>query len=906
MPDDIRLGIRLEADAKGFTGEMRLADRELDKLSRRLGQTPGPARAAAAATDELTRSTRSAGRAFLDAHGRHVKYLSSLASIEVFRRAARAGAQYADAWTRVNNAVRLATESEEAALRVRGALFEIADETRAPISAAVSLYQRLAQAAGELGATEDQLLAVVRGVGQSLAIQGTSSTEAAGALLQLSQALGGGVVRAEEFNSLLEGAPVLLRTVARHLEGAGGSVARLRRLVNEGEVSSQEFFRAFLRGSGDLEDKFGRTAGTLGQAFTRLDNQTTQLVGAADEIAGASALAARAIEGLGTALGQVDPEQVARALELVGKAALAAGAALGTRLVGSLLTAGAQSAIAAAQMAAVQVALGRMEGRSRSAAVALTVFSRAARAARGALALLGGPWGVLGLVAYGAWEVWSAVSRSREEVRGLAEDARSGAGGLRDLTDAYRDLTDAERDRERSALRVRRAAAQTAIVEERMRQSELVAEQERASQRRSELERERDRLDVSRDRGLLSTYDHVRERTPLDRDIGDLDRQIDDLEGRLTRGAERLGRYISGIDRIDEEIAALAAIDGEPNRGRPTPPPPPGEPASPRAGPDHSDFAGADRALREARARMVRLRRDAARIMDDVGDELATPYDRAVRQAERWGEENRRILLAAGASAEELGAVNEAVQQRIAAAAREAADEQARAAEDALRSATDWRSGLERGLRDLTRESQDLASQAERAITGAFHSTSDALAEFVAGGKVQLADLANSVVRSFARIATDRATAWLFNTLLGGLGRGAAPSPNAGIGTGPGAGGVPVPHAGGVVGAITRRRYGVPPELFIGAPRLHGGGLVLGPNEVPAILERGERVIPRREAMDPPPAPVVVVNVENRGTAQQAGEAETRWDGRRWVTRVVLDDVARGGPIRRAIAGVPR
>ena len=61
MPDDTRLGIRLDADAKGFTVEMRIADRELDKLSRRLGHAPGPARAAAVATDDLTRSTRSAG-----------------------------------------------------------------------------------------------------------------------------------------------------------------------------------------------------------------------------------------------------------------------------------------------------------------------------------------------------------------------------------------------------------------------------------------------------------------------------------------------------------------------------------------------------------------------------------------------------------------------------------------------------------------------------------------------------------------------------------------------------------------------------------------------------------------------------------------------------------------------------
>ncbi len=884
MPDDLRLGIRLEVDAKGFTGEMRLADRELDKLSRRLGQTPGPARAAAAATDELTRSTRSAGRAFLDAHGRHVKYLSSLASIEVFRRAARAGAQYADAWTRVNNAVRLATESEEAALRVRGALFEIADETRAPISAAVSLYQRLAQAAGDLGATEDQLLAVVRGVGQSLAIQGTSSTEAAGALLQLSQALGGGVVRAEEFNSLLEGAPVLLRTVARHLEGAGGSVARLRRLVNEGAVSSREFFRAFLRGSADLEDQFGRTASTLGQAFTRLDNQTTQLVGAADEIAGASALAARAIEGLGTALGQVDPEQVARALDLAGKAALAAGAALGTRLAGSLLTAGAQSVIAAAQMAAVQVALGRMEGRSRSAAVALTVFSRAARAARGALALLGGPWGVLGLVAFGAWEVWSAVSRSREEIRGLGEDARGAGGGLRDLADAYRALDTAQIERRRDA--GRRLLGFIGRDVQSLRDG--VAEAE-------------DELDANLAQQqqittMLAAGEHAAVLSREGPSYGALQTRATELRGIVSRSRDEIARLKA--ERGETE-ALVAAADAElkARSSRPLP----GEPGTPpSAAPDYSDFAGADRALREARARMVRLRRDAARIMDDVGDELATPYDRAVRQAERWGEENRRILLAAGASAEELGAVNEIVQQRIAAAAREAAEEQARAAEDALRSATDWRSGLERGLADLARESEDYATLAEQAVTGAFRGMETALAQFVATGKLGFNDLVQSIISDLARLAVRRSiTGPLLSALAAAFGARYPAGAGAELDIGAG-----VAHAGGIAGALRTRRS-VPAAAFDAAPRLHGGGVLgLAPDEVPAILRRREGVFTPEQmrALGPAQPPAVVVQIVNRGTPQrQVGEARQTVEPDRLVTTLILDDLSRHGPISQGL-----
>jgi hypothetical protein len=57
----------------------------------------------------------------------------------------------------------------------------------------------------------------------------------------------------------------------------------------------------------------------------------------------------------------------------------------------------------------------------------------------------------------------------------------------------------------------------------------------------------------------------------------------------------------------------------------------------------------------------------------------------------------------------------------------------------------------------------------------------------------------------------------------------------------------PVLHAGGMVGGVAPMRQ-VPAMAFAGAPRMHGGGWAgLGPNEIPAILQRGERVLSRRE-----------------------------------------------------------
>ena len=178
-------------------------------------------------------------------------------------------------------------------------LAKIANETRTEIGSIVTLYQRGSAAAEDLGASNAKLLLFVERVGQGLAVQGTSAAMASGALLQLSQALGAGIVRAEEFNSIMEGARPIVAAAARGIERAGGSVSKLRQLIIKGEITSREFFEGFLAGSEKLKEQFEATTSTIGGAFTVLRNNLILTIGSFNQATGFSKGLSEAILVLG-------------------------------------------------------------------------------------------------------------------------------------------------------------------------------------------------------------------------------------------------------------------------------------------------------------------------------------------------------------------------------------------------------------------------------------------------------------------------------------------------------------------------------------------------------------------------------------------------------------------------------
>lgn len=185
----------------------------------------------------------------------------------------------ADEFVTLTNRVRIATDGIGDINDTLNRLQSISRETRSPLSANISLFQRASLAAKELGASQEELFQLTENVGRALAIQGGSAAESSGALLQLSQALGAGTVRAEEFNSILEGAFPIAQAAARGYEEAGGSVAKLRSLVIKGQVSSEDFFRALLSQTNALRKQFGNTVGNVSQGLTVLRDAWTVFTG---------------------------------------------------------------------------------------------------------------------------------------------------------------------------------------------------------------------------------------------------------------------------------------------------------------------------------------------------------------------------------------------------------------------------------------------------------------------------------------------------------------------------------------------------------------------------------------------------------------------------------------------------
>ena len=208
-------------------------------------------------------------------------------------------------YTALQNALRVTGMQGEELEKTFGALFQIAQRQGAAISPLVGLYSKLSLSQKELGVSNQELLTFTEGIATALRAGGTSATEASGALLQLSQALGGGVVRAEEFNSMLEATPTIVQTVARGLAEAGGSVAKLRSLVNDGAVSSRAFFEAFRAGFPELAAQADRATDTTDQGITRVANAFTALVGKLDETTGASRNATGSLTAVGDAIGRL-------------------------------------------------------------------------------------------------------------------------------------------------------------------------------------------------------------------------------------------------------------------------------------------------------------------------------------------------------------------------------------------------------------------------------------------------------------------------------------------------------------------------------------------------------------------------------------------------------------------------
>ncbi|TPS73783.1 tape measure protein [Acinetobacter baumannii] len=394
-----------------------------------------------------------------------------------------------DLYTSINNKLKLVTNNQEELNRAMEDTFEIAQRSASSWGAVNDVYSKYMSNAKTLNLTQEQTAKLTEITSKAVAISGSSAESAAAALFQYGQSLDGNILRAEEFNSLVDGAGGLLNAMAK---GLGVTRGELRQMMLDGKLTGEVITKALLKAGDSVEELYGKTDKTIGQSLEMLGNSITKFIGEAGKGSGAAQSLSGSIQTLASNLDLIADGALVVGIGYITRAILMKSAAIKEGMASTLasrqasvLNAQAEYAEATAALNAAKAHLANVRAtnaetqakfgataaatRYAQAQAAVTAATNAQTAAQTrlsaasslvgsigsrALGLIGGPIGAitLGVSALAATYTYfkgkaeeanrtlaeqaEVANRTAEELKGLKGEAKTKA--INDLTTAFK------------------------------------------------------------------------------------------------------------------------------------------------------------------------------------------------------------------------------------------------------------------------------------------------------------------------------------------------------------------------------------------------------------------------------------------------------------------------------------
>lgn len=262
--------------------------------------------------------------------------------------------QQADSWNQVNARLKQASSSASDFAESQGALFELSQRTGTSFTDNANLFSRAASSMREFGFSSSDVLGVTESLALGLQLSGAGAAETSSVITQFSQALGQGVLRGEEFNSVNENGDRVIRALA-----AGMGVARkdLKAMADQGLLTIDKVVPALIGQLGSLRGEFEGMPGSVSRATTTVSNAFQAWVGGIDGATGSTNVLSGAISF------------VAENMDVLAASALTAGAAYAGLKTGDLVKGLWEQANAA--RAARSAEIGRTKAQMDAAAAAV-------------------------------------------------------------------------------------------------------------------------------------------------------------------------------------------------------------------------------------------------------------------------------------------------------------------------------------------------------------------------------------------------------------------------------------------------------------------------------------------------------------------------------------------------------
>ncbi|EDB0600848.1 tape measure protein [Salmonella enterica] len=512
-------------------------------------------------------------------------------------------AQYADAWTTLNNKLANALRPSEQLVDVTERVFNITQQTRGSLDATASLYARLERATREYGTSADDLAKLTTIINQGFVVSGATAQEAENAIIQLSQGLASGALRGEEFNSVNEQGNRLIVALA---DSMGVGIGQMRQMAAAGKLTTDVVVNGLLSQGVTIGNEFANTTTTISQALQVAGNNITKFFGENSTVKTGTAIFNDAVISVSENIGALSAVLTATA------------AVMGSRYVGALTLAtqaklsgvaatikqqtaeynAAKAAIASAEAeirnsqaiiaseqakarqlatqaainkqyglavsyqseyAAIQknivaadsaatAAKERLAAATQQASLANRTYAASATLAKNALALIGGPAGAAMLAAAAVYYFYQKAQQAKQESI--------------DFADSLDGLT--AKMKEMSSVQIAAAIAKTeqSILDQQDAIASLRAEYEQLEQKKTFIEQ------AAQIRGAAAVADDLAD---VNRNLAVQADKVEQAENKLSRTTSSLGllraqangQFREGIDllrRDGEEAGTVAGL----------------------------------------------------------------------------------------------------------------------------------------------------------------------------------------------------------------------------------------------------------------------------------------------------------------------------------------------------------
>lgn len=152
---------------------------------------------------------------------------------------------------------------------LQDAIYQSAGRSRGAYQATADAVSKLGLMAGDAFSNSDEIIAFMEQVNKQFKIAGTEASGIQAAMLQLTQAMGSGVLRGEEYNSILEQAPNIIQTIADYMEVPKG---QLKDMAAEGKITADIVKAAMFAAADETNAKFESIPLTYEDAWTLVEN----------------------------------------------------------------------------------------------------------------------------------------------------------------------------------------------------------------------------------------------------------------------------------------------------------------------------------------------------------------------------------------------------------------------------------------------------------------------------------------------------------------------------------------------------------------------------------------------------------------------------------------------------------